>query len=735
MKRSKKTIAPSGYFVKAVLIFFILAFSIFEKVFSQGPACTPPTASISLVTSSICKGNPASLRLTSATGQGPYDVIVNGLIYSNLNLGQPFGPLSTSDISIWSNSDIPVNPDAFDAQALEVGTKFRSSVNGYITGMRFYKGITNLGVHIGSLWSNTGTLLARAEFSAETASGWQEIRFTTPVAILSNTTYTVSYYSQNGVYAYSPGYFASNGATNGPLTALQTGVDGPNGVYKYGAGFPTLSFASNNYSVDVLFTESLMATTTNYLLTSITDANGCNNTGNLSTATLTINPLPTGILSAVQSVCTGEEISLNFNAGSGTGPFSIVTNSMTHANVNNNQPFSSGINAAPPSPIPVSIWPSGVSGVESIIPDNSPVELGVKFKSSITGSITGIRFYKRVENTGTHTGSLWTKSGTLLGTATFTGETASGWQQVNFPIPIAITANQTFIASYFAPNGHYSFINNYFNGYSATNSPLTAFQSNATDGSNGVFKYGGGFPTGSFNDANYWVDVVFTGSQGNNVINMTQITDANGCTTSASPIQTISVASKECIPLAVTLVDFHLGVQSKKIVLEWKTATENNNSGFEIQRSMNGNIWNMVGFVKGAGNSSSDNHYSFTDADLSNGRYYYRLKQIDFEGKFKFSQVLSGEIKGGPQFYLGQNYPNPASGTTVINFSLQQQSPVNILLYDVYGRLLKTLVNEIKSAGQYMINADLHSLSPGTYYYRMNSGAFNDTKKLVVANR
>lgn len=731
MKKSKKRVHLKSL-VRIIIV--IVSFTLTTRGFSQ--PCTPPTASISLVSSAVCKGSPASLQLSSATGTGPYNIIVNGNTYSGINVGQTIGPFSTADISIWSDTDIPANANMNDGQALEIGVKFRSSINGYITGIRFYKGVTNTGLHIGSLWSATGTLLAKANFFAETASGWQEIRFSSPVAITANTTYVASYYSQNGIYALTSSYFGTQGHTNGPLTALQSGIDGFNGVYKYGAGFPNASYFHGNYWVDVLFTETLAATTTDYTLTSITDANGCSNTGTLSTATLTINPLPSGTLTPPLSVCEGEQISLTYNSTSGTGPFSITTNSITNTGINNGQPYASGLNASAPSPSPVSIWPGGVTGVESIIPDNSPVELGVKFKSATTGSITGIRFYKRLENTGTHTGSLWSSNGTLLATATFTAESASGWQQVNFPFPIAITANQTFIASYFAPNGHYSFINNYFNGYNATNGPLTAIASSVADGPNGVYTYGGGFPTSSYQNANYWVDVVFVSNQGYNTIGMTQITDANGCTTTGSPIQSVGFASSQCIPLPVTLTDFRLSIQQKNIQLAWETSSENNNSGFEVQRSINNANWQTLGFVKGAGNSSVKQMYSYTDADLVAGKYYYRLKQIDFDNKFTLSKVLTAEIKGGVQNYLGQNYPNPVvQQSATINYGVASQSPVNISLYDVQGRMIRVLLNETKAAGQYSLNANLSLLTPGTYYYKMRTGNFTDTKKLVIGYR
>jgi hypothetical protein len=153
------------------------------------------------------------------------------------------------------------------------------------------------------------------------------------------------------------------------------------------------------------------------------------------------------------------------------------------------------------------------SATPSNVTSNDPnaVNLGVKFQASTNGTITGIRFYKGPSNTGTHVGALWSTSGTLLASATFTNETASGWQQVNFSSPVSITANTTYIASYQTNTGEYSYDANYF-ASSFTNGPLTA-PSSSSSGGNGVYSYGSAnlFPSNTYNANNYWVDVVFNG--------------------------------------------------------------------------------------------------------------------------------------------------------------------------------------------------------------------------------
>jgi hypothetical protein len=150
-----------------------------------------------------------------------------------------------------------------DPNAVEVGVKLRTDVDGFITALRFYKGTQNTGTHIGNLWTSTGTLLASVTFTGETASGWQQVNLPTPVAINANTTYVASYHTAVGHYSVNEPYFASSSFDNPPLHALRDGLDGRNGVYTYGASsFPTQSFNSSNYWVDIVFTTTLGPDTT-----------------------------------------------------------------------------------------------------------------------------------------------------------------------------------------------------------------------------------------------------------------------------------------------------------------------------------------------------------------------------------------------------------------------------------------------------------------------------------------
>ena len=166
----------------------------------------------------------------------------------NVTSGPP--PTTTS---IWTT---PVTPTYMttDPSPIEMGLKFRSDAAGSVTGVRFYKAANTGSSHIGNLWTSTGTLLASVTFTNETASGWQQATFSSPVPISANTTYIVSYFSPNGGFAYNLSYFLSAGFDNPPLHALANGFDGPNGLYEYGPdAFPNLTYSATNYWVDVVF--------------------------------------------------------------------------------------------------------------------------------------------------------------------------------------------------------------------------------------------------------------------------------------------------------------------------------------------------------------------------------------------------------------------------------------------------------------------------------------------------
>ncbi len=190
-------------------------------------------------------------------------------------------------------------------------------------------------------------------------------------------------------------------------------------------------------------------------------------------------------------------------------------------------------------------------------------------------------------------------------------------------------------------------------------------------------------------------------------------------------------------PLPVELTTFTASAEKNGITLSWKTATETNNYGFEIQRSaistqQSDNVWLKIGFVEGNGTTNAPKSYSFTDKS-ANGKTSYRLKQIDRDGKFEYSQTVEVTAAIAPkEFSLEQNYPNPFNPTTSISYQLSANSFTTLKIYDAIGREVATLVNEAKDAGTYTAQFDGAKLSSGIYFAKLTSDRKTQMKKLLL---
>jgi len=188
--------------------------------------------------------------------------------------------------------------------------------------------------------------------------------------------------------------------------------------------------------------------------------------------------------------------------------------------------------------------------------------------------------------------------------------------------------------------------------------------------------------------------------------------------------------------LPVELTSFTANFNGSNVELRWTTKTEVNNYGFEIERasSLTSLIsgWEKVGFVQGNGNSNSPKEYSFTDIPNGGIKFQYRLKQIDTDGKYAYSSIVSIEITVLSEYILNQNYPNPFNPSTVITYSIPISSKVTLTVYDVLGKLITTLVNENQEAGNYSVNFNAAGLSNGMYFYKMVSDNFVQTNKMLL---
>src|ERR1019366_9397794 len=495
-----------------------------------GYTVTPYIGSTAQTPVQVNNGSATSATVTGLTNGTSYTFTV-----AATNTAGP-GAASAASNAVTPQNTIfdfgtPATVDSGDGSSVELGVKFTADTSGSITGIRFYKASTNTGTHVGSLWSSTGTLLASATSSGETASGWQTATFSTPVSITAGTTYVAGYLAPSGHYS-STAAGLSGAVDNPPLHSVANSTS-VNGVYAYSptSTFPTNSHNATNYWVDVLFAAAAPGQPTNVTATagagSATVSWTAPSTGGQPTSytvtpyvgstaqtATTVKGTPPATTVTINGLTPGTAYTFKVQASNsvGSGPVSAASNSVTptagppgpptgvsaspatgQALVSWTAPGSNGgsaitgytvtpyIGSTAQTPVQVNngsatsatvtgltngtsytftvaathtAGPGAASAASNAVTpqntifdfgtpatvdsgDGSSVELGVKFTADTSGSITGIRFYKASTNTGTHVGSLWSSTGTLLASATSSGETASGWQTATFSTPVS----------------------------------------------------------------------------------------------------------------------------------------------------------------------------------------------------------------------------------------------------------------------------------------------------------
>jgi hypothetical protein len=182
----------------------------------------------------------------------------------------------------------------------------------------------------------------------------------------------------------------------------------------------------------------------------------------------------------------------------------------------------------------------------------------------------------------------------------------------------------------------------------------------------------------------------------------------------------------------VELTSFSAAIVKDAVQLNWTTATETNNQGFEIERRSEGKSWSKIAVVQGKGTTTQNSSYSYTDKSVTSGKYSYRLKQVDFDGTYSYSQETEVNLSAPVIFELNQNYPNPFNPSTTISFSLPQASNVTLKVYNMLGQEVRSLLNEFKEAGKHNVVFNADKLNSGLYLYKIEAGNFTQVRKMTL---
>lgn len=215
--------------------------------------------------------------------------------------------------------------------------------------------------------------------------------------------------------------------------------------------------------------------------------------------------------------------------------------------------------------------------------------------------------------------------------------------------------------------------------------------------------------------------------------------DSSGYIWAGSHLDGVYRTAGRTVP--VELTSFSAETINNNVLLSWVTASEINNNGFEIEKLVgsgqyaagNPSNWEKIGFVEGNGTTTETKSYSFIDENVSTGIYQYRLKQIDFDGTFEYSNVIEIEVDLTPsQYSLEQNYPNPFNPATSINYQIPEDGFVSLKIYDILGNEIQSLVDEHKTTGRYEVNFNATSVASGVYKCKLTAGSFVSSKKMLL---
>ncbi|MEZ0447889.1 DUF4082 domain-containing protein [Cellulomonas sp. ICMP 17802] len=507
------TSVPVGTAPSVVLSKTVVSGSVAMTLTPQGGAAVagvtsydPTTRRASFTPSSPLARSTTYTAAVTATADGSG---ISGPSSWSFTTAAPDQVAGARTVSLYNDSDVPGVLQDADTAAVTLGTRFASSVDGTVTGVRFYKGPNNTGTHTGQLWAAGGTTpLAQATFTNESTTGWQTVTFASPVAITKDTDYVVSYRAPAGSYSATISAFSGTGVQRAPL---RTAPD--SGAYTYGTGYPA-SRSSTSYLVDVVFVQAAPALAVTAQSPAPADP-GASTTAPISatfnvavkaSATLAVKAGTTSVSGTVSRSADALKLTFTPSAAlAATTTYTVTASGLVSTDGVSLADVVWSFTTAGADGCPCTLFGGQVPASTSVN-DPSAVELGTSFAATASGNVTGVRFFKGAGNGGTHTGSLWSSTGQLLRTVTFTGESATGWQTATFSSPYEVTPGTTYVISYLAPQGHYAATSSDFT-VDRTVGPLTT-----PAAGNGRYRYGatGGFPTDTWQQTNYFVDVVFS---------------------------------------------------------------------------------------------------------------------------------------------------------------------------------------------------------------------------------
>lgn len=185
---------------------------------------------------------------------------------------------------------------------------------------------------------------------------------------------------------------------------------------------------------------------------------------------------------------------------------------------------------------------------------------------------------------------------------------------------------------------------------------------------------------------------------------------------------TPDIGADEGMILPVELTSFTAKALDQKVILKWTTATELNNNGFEVQRSVAESDFVTIGFVKGEGTTTSQREYSYIDKDLNDGKHFYRLRQVDYNGSYEYSDVIEVDVRSLNDYTLEQNYPNPFNPSSTIGYVLKERTTAKLILLNAIGEEVAVLVNEEQDKGFQKVDFNAGTLVSGVYFYRLQAG-------------